>query len=88
MRLIDADEQERIIEELEPYDRGQYEKGYEDAKKKYVKNGKWIMDRIVSLSLDSCRFVPMCSECRLHFDVKTRYCPNCGADMKGEQNDE
>lgn len=63
------------------YDREQYEKGYLDAKKKYVKNGKWIMDRIVPPLSDSCRFVPMCSECQLHFDTKTRYCPNCGAYM-------
>ena len=25
----------------------------------------------------------MCSECKLHFDIGTYFCPNCGADMKG-----
>lgn len=24
----------------------------------------------------------MCSLCKLHFDIGTNYCPNCGAEMK------
>ena len=27
----------------------------------------------------------MCSECKLHFDIGTNYCPNCGADMRGNK---
>lgn len=26
-----------------------------------------------------------CSECLTIHDVKTNYCPNCGADMRGEE---
>ena len=69
-----------------------------------VKHGKWIekppyKDEIVK----NLEFQIVCSECdeqncSIEFDecynpigktfYKTRYCPNCGADMRGEDNDQ
>ena len=42
--------------------------------------GKWINKFIGG---NEC---VMCSECELHFDIGTNFCPNCGADMKGDNN--
>ena len=52
------------------------------------KKGKWIK------SNESALRPYMCSECGALFDVDTvlgklswQYCPNCGADMKGEDDE-
>ena len=29
----------------------------------------------------------VCSKCKKRNDVKTNFCPNCGADMRGETNE-
>ena len=46
------------------------------------RNGEWV-------SLDDFRgkrneFGYKCSECGIQNDYQDNYCPNCGADMKGE----
>lgn len=41
--------------------------------------GKWINQFIGG---NEC---VMCSECKLHFDIGTNYCPNCGAQMDEEK---
>lgn len=48
------------------------------------KTGKWI-------SLDDSRgkyndYGYKCSECGEHSDYEENFCPNCGADMRGEED--
>lgn len=72
--VVDKDE---LIKALK-YDRGQYEKGYADAKAER-KKGKWIDAR------DFCdEFV--CSNCQLTSKNLYNYCPFCGADMREEED--
>ena len=63
------------------YDRDQYDKGYADARKKYERpHGKWIMQP------KFCRRA--CSHCNETFIANfapANFCPNCGADMRGEE---
>lgn len=68
---VDKDE---LIKALK-YDRGQYEKGYADAKAEQ-KKGKWID-----------RGVYECSVCHERSCCAGNYCPDCGADMRGENDD-
>ena len=67
-----------LVRALE-YDRGQYEKGYADAKRDYERpQGKWITDERGYV----------CSECgALHSDDHP-FCHMCGADMRKEVDDE
>ena len=60
------------------YDREQYQKGYEDAKRDYARpTGKWIKDDNGLIG---------CSHCHIAWlRGKTAFCPNCGADMRGEE---
>jgi rubrerythrin len=66
-----------LVRALE-YDRGQYEKGYADAKRDYERTrGEWITDERGYL----------CSECgALHSDDYP-FCHMCGADMRKEAPD-
>ena len=69
------------------YDRDQYRKGFEDAKKKFERpKGKW---RQYEGNLT-------CLVCNAEFyddimeytgDDVPKYCPNCGSDNRGELND-
>ena len=45
----------------------------------FIPQGEWINQFIGG---NEC---VMCSECKLHFDIGTNFCPNCGADMRGEE---
>ena len=49
------------------------------------KKGKWICYPKASRSVKSTavHIFPVCSECGREYPV-TNYCPNCGADMRGE----
>ena len=52
------------------------------------KTGKWISDRLVTTS-GGTYGVRRCSECGAYYqDVGYgwNYCPNCGADMRGEKD--
>lgn len=79
---VNVDKQE-LIKALQ-YDRNQYEKGYEDAKRQYDRgHGYWIefWDYL------------KCSNCNYEFtdnnDIKRfNYCPNCGAQMDEEVEDD
>lgn len=52
------------------------------------KKGKWIHERLASTTGGSYPVV-RCSICQntMPFEWETHYCPNCGADMRGEQNE-
>ena len=73
---IDVDKDE-LIKALK-YDRGQYEKGYADAKAEQ-KKGHWIDAR------EFCSEF-MCSNCHnLNRNKIYKYCPYCGAEMEVEE---
>lgn len=72
-----------LIRALE-YDRGQYKKGYADAKRDYERpQGKWIdtgnMEEYWAEEYQ-------CSICGAK-DHWHNFCPNCGADMRKEASD-
>lgn len=67
---------EELIKALH-YDRGQYEKGYADAKKAFERpHGEWEFDDL------DCDY--RCTVCKNFNDFITDFCPNCGADMRKE----
>lgn len=54
------------------------------------RNGRWIHERVNSeysvtgyFILRSCE----CSECGAICEQESNFCPNCGADMRGEKDD-
>ena len=51
------------------------------------KKGKWIMDRLVT-STGGTYGVRRCSECESYYQdigYGWNYCPDCGAEMEGEE---
>lgn len=76
---VDKDELKKAL----AYDRDQYNKGYEDAKRTYERpKGKWRTHQMGMLLWVEC------SEC--HAQVGTigmNFCPNCGADMREDTDD-
>ena len=84
-RAINADELFRAMEDAEWYnnaDRDEIaEKLVMDAPtiEPERKKGKWITCDILQ--------EVKCSECRMCFRHKAKFCPNCGADMRGEQDE-
>lgn len=53
-----------------------YEKGYQDGKLAAMKKGHWL--------INPDGYYPYCSLCKNEPQnrVMTKYCPNCGADMR------
>lgn len=51
-----------------------YNKGY-----RKVERGEWIVDGLAN---------PKCSLCRSYSPAKSNFCPNCGADMRGGDNEQ
>ena len=61
-----------------------YENGYSMAQAKYQRpQGEWIKDN------SGDRFCSECGSCALYHEIGTifesRFCPNCGADMRGKE---
>ena len=56
------------------------------------KSGKWIFHKPFDNGRKNCNECIECSQCHIwlnyDFYAKTPYCPNCGADMRGEDNGE
>lgn len=79
---VDKDE---LVKALS-YDRKQYEKGYADAKAELErKKGKWIFHIDDLFPEESTQ---ECSVCHEEESIKIQndnFCPNCGADMRGER---
>lgn len=48
-----------------------------------VVHGRWIKRQFAD---EPTAFGYRCSECHLTYDFDTNYCPNCGADMRGDKN--
>ena len=74
-------DKEELIKALN-YDREQYEKGYTDAWKECVRpQGKWVEgyhDYFETLDCSLCGYV------RDNRHATFNFCPNCGADMRGD----
>lgn len=65
-----------------------YKNGYEQGMKDAVKHGEW---RIAARDMSTHTVLVECSECyalleipMTAFGLNYDYCPNCGADMRGE----
>ena len=82
-QLVSVDKDE-LIRALQ-YDRGQYEKGYEDGKRDAVRHGYWI--RLNRKSFSTCDSFWQCSECRHESIRVTDYCPFCGAEMAAKEDE-
>lgn len=67
---------EKLVKALN-YDRQQYEKGYRDAE---PKKGKWTdLGGVIRWG---------CPHCHYAQEVRYNFCPNCGADMRGEEGED
>lgn len=83
---------EELLKALK-YDRGQYEKGYEDGCRDSRKHGRWIPIQYDGYA-DGHPVWDLweCSECREEYESEGdppphNYCPNCGAKMDGGNED-
>ena len=81
-------DKEELIKALQ-YDRGQYEKGYQDGCRDSRKHGRWIPIQYDGYA-DGHPVWDLweCSECREEYESEGdppphNYCPNCGAKMDG-----
>ena len=46
-----------------------------------VVHGKWLLNDMNGFKIFDC------SNCGIHIEAQFNYCPNCGADMRGEKDD-
>jgi uncharacterized protein (UPF0212 family) len=49
------------------------------------RKGHWIKETMPIPLSDGGKECVRCSECNLHYDVESVYCPNCGAEMEVEE---
>lgn len=66
------------------YDRNQYEKGYEDARKRFERpKGKWKCTKQGGIPISD-----MCTNCYYKtkwYKIKYNFCPECGAEMEASE---
>ena len=75
---IDKEELQKALN----YDRDQYNKGYEDAKRQYQRpKSRWLTVSLGRVLCENCTYVN--DPWFKYFD----YCPNCGADMKEDEEE-
>jgi len=95
MRLIDADALFRAMEETGWYNNAERDVIAEELVLKAPtieperKKGKWIPqdhNKTNGIASTLVYYYPKCSVCG-HCDNYTNFCSNCGADMRGEQDD-
>ena len=55
-----------------------------DKLKEEPKTGHWIKQTLTMPLSDSTKECVMCSECKTHWDLEYKFCPNCGAKMESE----
>lgn len=74
----------RLMTDMREIVRFSYDKGYEKAKKEYRRSkGHWI--RVTGHN----RFIEFkCSNCGKLTNASYLWCPNCGADMRQEADNE
>lgn len=67
-------------------DKSRYEAAYEQGKRDAVKHGRWIEieDEIITGKCSVCGWDAIFAETDV---VGMPYCPNCGAYMKGEEDE-
>lgn len=71
------------------YDRDQYHKGYEDAKRAYERpKGHWIDNQDNSGGGINCSICGKMLPCTDEYWYETDYCPNCGADMREDTEED
>jgi len=69
------------------YDRDQYSKGFAEAREKYERpQGEWFY-RVNGFSNMSMEYCSICNFPTPIYLDKPNFCPNCGADMRGDKND-
>lgn len=56
-----------------------YDKGYR-------KQSECVWEKRVFILLDSEMVAYRCSQCNTTWDMETKFCPNCGAKMKGGES--
>lgn len=86
-------DKEELLKALQ-YDRDQYEKGYEDGRASLRPKGEWIGEADGYADGELVYDVWYCSECDYCVDdgiddpdLLPNFCPNCGADMRGEKDE-
>lgn len=87
MRLIDAKALERNVKEAfkeNPFAMGmllRWIRKQPTIEARPVVRGEWV-----DLGRNYYTVVSQCSECGAKYDFRSPYCPNCGADMRGDDD--
>ena len=96
MRLIDADKLKNSYGWWEGNDRQltrdevrHYFDAMIDAQSTVepTKRGKWVHVQLPLPLSDGSKECVRCSVCGTHWDNESNYCPYCGADMRGKENE-
>ena len=81
---VDVDK-ERLVQALADA-RKFWDEGFEAGRASLRPKGEWEFHNYVPM-YDDMIATYQCSNCHLTNDAKSMFCPNCGADMRGESDD-